>query len=78
MKENTVYNRPDNFIFVRTNNEYINIICHEESQVQKVIDKMSTDTCILSEYEEWDDDSDMKWLLTFKVLDEFENYPDYN
>mgnify|MGYP001330181739 CR=1 FL=1 len=78
MKENTVYNRPDNFIFVRTNNEYINIICHEESQVQKVIDKMSTDTCILSEYEEWDDDSDMKWLLTFKVLNEFENYPDYN
>ena len=75
MKENTVYNRPDNFIFVRTNNEYINIICHEESQVQKVIDKMSTDTCILSEYEEWDDDSDMKWLLTFKVLNEFENYP---
>ena len=78
MKENTVYNRRDNFIFVRTNNEYINIICHEESQVQKVIDKMSTDNCILSDYEEWDDDSDMKWLLTFKVLDEFENYPDYN
>ena len=39
---------------------------------------MSTDSCILSEYEEWDDDSDTKWLLTFKVLDEFENYPDYN
>ena len=78
MKENTVYNRPDNFIFVRTNNEYINIICHEESQVQKVIDKMSTDNCILSDYEEWDDDSDMKWLLTFKVLDESEKYPEYN
>jgi len=78
MKENTVYNRPDNFIFVRTNKDYINIICHEESQVQKVIDKMTTDKCILSDYEEWDDDSDMKWLLTFKVLDEFENYPDYN
>ena len=78
MKENTVYNRPDNLVFVRSNKDYINIICHEEEQVQKVIDKMSTDNCILSDYEEWDDDSDMKWLLTFKVLDEFENYPDYN
>ena len=78
MKENTVYNHLDNLVYVRSNKDYINIICHEEEQVQKVIDKMSTDSCILSEYEEWDDDSDMKWLLTFKVLDEFENYPDYN
>jgi hypothetical protein len=39
---------------------------------------MSTDNCILSDYEEWDDDSDMKWLLTFKVLDESEKYPEYN
>jgi hypothetical protein len=78
MKENTVYNQPDNLIFVRTNNEYINIICHKESQVQTVINKMSTDNCILSDYEEWDEDEDMKWLLTFKVLDEYERYPDLN
>ena len=78
MKENTVYNRPDNFVFIKSDKGYISIICHKESQVQTVIDKMSTDNCILSDYEEWDDDSDMKWLLTFKVLDEFENYPDYN
>jgi hypothetical protein len=78
MKENTVYNQPDNLIFERTNNEYINIICHKESQVQTVINKMSTDNCILSDYEEWDEDEDMKWLLTFKVLDEYERYPDLN
>tara|TARA_Y100001949_G_C15761010_1_gene232178 strand:+ start:278 stop:514 length:237 start_codon:yes stop_codon:yes gene_type:complete len=78
MKENTVYNHLDNLVYVRSNKDYINIICHEEEQVQKVMDKMSTDNCILSEYEEWDDDSDTKWLLTFKILDEFETYPDYN
>jgi hypothetical protein len=39
---------------------------------------MNTDTCILSDYEEWDDDENMKWILTFKVLDELDEYPEKN
>jgi len=72
LKDNTVYNRPDNIVMVRTNGDYIYIICKEEDQVQPVLDRMSTDTCILSDYEEWDEGDDMKWILTFKLLDEFD------
>jgi hypothetical protein len=78
LKDNTVYNRPDNIVMVRTNGDYIYIICKEEDQVQPVLDRMSTDTCILSDYEEWDEGNDMKWILTFKLLDEFDVKPELN
>ena len=31
-----------------------------------------------SDYEEWDDDEDMRWILTFKILDEFDIKPKLN
>ena len=78
MKDNTVYNSADNQIYVKTNGDLIYIICKEENQVQPVMDKMVNDNCILSDYEEWDKDDDMKWILTFRVLDEYELKPDLN
>ena len=78
MKENTVYNQYDNQVYVKTDGDKINIICNKENQMQKVISKMSNDDCIFEGYEEWDEDEDMKWILTFRVLDEYENYPDIN
>ena len=78
MKDNTVYNNPDNKLMVRTNGELIYIICNAEDQVQPVMDKMVNDNCILSDYEEWDEDDDMKWILTFKILDEFDLKPELN
>ena len=33
---------------------------------------------ILESYEEWDEDDDMKWILTFRLLDEYELKPDLN
>ena len=45
MKDNIVYNGPDNEVMVRTNGDYIYIICKEEDQVQPVLDRMTTDTC---------------------------------
>ena len=56
MKDDVVYNGPDNAVMVRTNGDYIYIVCKEEDQVQPVLDRMNTDTCILSDYEEWDED----------------------
>jgi hypothetical protein len=38
---------------------------------------MNTDTCFLSDYEEWDEGEDMKWILTFKVTDD-EQLPEKN
>tara|TARA_Y100000310_G_C20334519_1_gene646832 strand:+ start:105 stop:344 length:240 start_codon:yes stop_codon:yes gene_type:complete len=78
MRDNVVYNKYDNEVMVKTNGEYIYIICHKEDQVQPVLDRMNTDTCILSDYEEWDEDDDMKWILTFKVHDDFEQLPEKN
>ena len=76
MKENTVYNQYDNAVYVKTDGDKINIICNKENQMQKVISKMSNDDCIFEGYEEWDEDEDMKWILTFRVLDDYEKYPD--
>ena len=77
-KEDTVYNQWDNEVMVRTNGDMIYIICKEEEQVRPLMDRMTTDTCYLSDYEEWDEDEDMKWILTFKVLDEFDKKPELN
>ena len=30
------------------------------------------------ESEEWDEGNDMKWILTFRVLDEYEKRTEYN
>ena len=78
LKDNTVYNRPDNKVMVKTNKDYIYIICPTEDQVQPVMDKMNTDTCYLADYEEWDEGEDMKWILTFKVTDDSELRPELN
>ena len=78
MKENTVYNQYDNAVYVKTDGDKINIICNKENQMQKVISKMTNRNCIFEGYEEWDEEEDMKWILTFRVLDEYENYPDIN
>ena len=78
MKENTVQNQYDNAVYVKTDGDKINIICNKENQMQKVISKMTNRDCIFEGYEEWDEEEDMKWILTFRVLDEYENYPDIN
>jgi hypothetical protein len=39
---------------------------------------MTTDNCILESYEVWDEGDDMKWVLTFRVLDEYESKPNLN
>ncbi len=63
MKDNTIYNRPDNEVLVKTEDGKLYIVCHMEKQMQTVIDKMTTDDCKLVEYEEWDG----QYLMTFEV-----------
>ena len=78
MRDDVVYNKWDNKVMVKTSGEYIYIICHNEEQVEPVMNRMTTDTCFLSDYEEWDEDEDMKWILTFKVLDDLDQLPEKN
>ena len=78
LKDNTVYNHADNQLYVKSEGNKIVVICSKESQQEQVIKRMTTDNCILDYYEEWDEGDDMKWILTFKVLDEYELKPDLN
>ncbi len=68
----------DNLLYVKSEGDKIVIICNKESQQEDVINRMTTDTCILDSYEEWDEDDDKKWILTFRILDEYELKPDLN
>ena len=79
LRSDAVYNNADNMVMVKTNGDEINIICNTEQQMDKVVKRMTTDTCILSSYEEWDEGVDKKWILTFSVCDdEFKFVPEYN
>ena len=68
----------DSKVMVRTDGDLIYVICNKEDQQKKVISKMCTDNCVLEHYEEWDDGDDMKWILTFRVLDEYEKQMELN
>jgi len=78
MKDNTVYNYSDNKVFVKTNGDLIYIICNKESQQDIVVKKMTNDNCMLESYEVWDEGDDMKWILIFKILDEYRLKPELN
>ena len=78
MKDDIKYTHSNNNVFVRTNGDLIYVICNKEDQQKKVIDRMCTDNCILEDYEEWDENEDKKWILTFRVLDEFERKMELN
>jgi hypothetical protein len=77
--DNKLYNKWDNHIMISTNGDEINVICNTELQMDKVVKRLSTDTCLLSGYEEWDEGKDKKWILKFMVCDsEYEFVPDLN
>jgi hypothetical protein len=78
MKDNKIYNKHDNSIMVRTDGDIIYVICNKENQQDVVVEKMTTDNCLLENYEVWDDDDDRKWILQFRVLDEYEIKPKLN
>ena len=78
MKDNTVYNHSNNEVLVKTNGDLIYIICNKESQQDIVVNKMINDNCMLESYEVWDEGDDMKWIITFRLLDNYELKPDLN
>ena len=78
MKDDTPHNHSDSKVMVRTDGDLVYVICNKEDQQKKVINKMCTDNCILEHYEEWDEGDDMKWILTFRVLDEYEKQMESN
>ena len=78
LKDNTIYNRANNEVYVKSEGDLIYVICNKESPQDIVLQKMTTKNCILDSYEEWDEGDDMKWILIFKILDEFDIKPELN
>ena len=75
MRDDVVYNKWDNHVMVKTQGDLISVICHNEEQQETVVKKMTTDNCLLEEYEVWEDE---KIILTFRVLDNYEIKPELN
>ena len=75
MRDDVVYNKWDNSVMVKTAGDLIYIVCHKEEQQEKVVQKMTTDNCLLESYEIWEDE---KIILTFRVLDNYEITPELN
>jgi len=79
MKSDELYNHADNMVYIKSKGDRINVICNSEKQMDQVVKRMQTDTCILAGYEEWDEKEDKKWILKFLVCDsEFEIHPELN
>ena len=69
MRENVIYNQPDNQVMVKTDGDLIYIICNSDDQQDTVVKRMTTDNCLLESYEVWEEE---QVILTFRVLDEYE------
>ena len=50
LKDNTVYNRADNEVYVKSEGDLIYVICNKESQQDMVGERMTTDNCVLHSY----------------------------
>ena len=69
MRENVIYNQPENQVMVKTDGDLIYIICNSDDQQDTVVKRMTTDNCLLESYEVWEEE---QVILTFRVLDEYE------
>jgi hypothetical protein len=64
MRDNVIYNHADNQVYIKTDGDKTIIICNTEKQMEQVMDRMSSNH-IFIEYEEWDEDGDKKFIVTF-------------
>ena len=80
MKDNIVYNHADNVVMVKSQGDKIVIICHSEEQLDQINERfMKKDAnVILVDYEEWDEDDDMKWILPYQLQEGFDIPVAYN
>jgi len=66
-------------LLLSTDNDIITIICNTEEQQKMVVKRMTTDNCMLEEYEVWDEEDNSETvILKFRVLDYYERKPKLN
>ena len=78
LKSDAVYNQWDNMVYVRTNGNTIHIICNKEEQMDAVNERFYESGNELIGYEEWDEGEDKKWIMTWKVPQEYDKQLEYN
>ena len=69
IKENTIYNDADNLIYIRSHKDKIFIICKDMKQVDEVQKRLHEAGNIMIDFEQWDEDIDMKYIMTFQLID---------
>lgn len=69
LKPDVTYNKPDNKVMVRTDGDLIYIISPSENQTDKIVKRMTTESCELIEYEPWEDET---VILTFQIKENFD------
>ena len=78
LKSDDVYNQWDNMVYVRTNGNTIHIICNKEEQMDAVNERFYESGNELIGYEEWDEGEDKKWIMTWKIPQEYDKQLEYN
>ena len=78
MKSNAVYNHWDNLVYVRTDGNMIHEICHKEEQMDAVNERFHGTGNEFVGYEESDEGDDKKWIMTWKVPQEYDKLIEYN
>ena len=70
MSKHELYNKDiSNLIYVKSHGDNIFIICNDMDQVDSIQKKMHKTGNIMIDFEEWDEDKDRKYIVTFKVRD---------
>ncbi len=69
MNNERLHNEADNLMYVRSQGDNIFIICNDMEQVDSVQRKMHKRGNLMIDFEEWDEDKDKKYIITFKVRD---------
>ena len=69
MKDERLYNHASNLMYIKSQGDNIFIICNDMSQVDTVQKRMHKHGNLMVDFEEWDEDEDKKYIVTFKVRD---------
>tara|TARA_R110000824_G_scaffold205378_3_gene390249 strand:- start:1767 stop:2051 length:285 start_codon:yes stop_codon:yes gene_type:complete len=78
-KKDEILNEPDNLVLVNARPGCVRIICRTDDQMDGVMDRMmGGGNCVLEEFEQWDEGEDKQFIMTFRVLDDFNSSVIYN
>lgn len=74
-----IINDANNLVMVEARGGFVRVICHTDRQMVQVVDRFAgRGNCVLDGFERWDEEENEKFILTFKVMDEFDPSVIYN